>query len=141
MLTILIPEFFNAFDQVVENVQEDTYEEEEDDTEAMSAGEKEEGDEKKQQEQPSDSSNAESESLGLDQQDVSGQDVNQEDEVRPQVEVTEEVYNPGKPAQYADEGNLLNFYLADFFRAEYLSILDSTYPHLATHTTEPSVDV
>ena len=51
MLTILIPEFFNALDQVFENVQEDTYEEEEDDTEARSACEKEEGDEKKQQEQ------------------------------------------------------------------------------------------
>ena len=67
--------------------------------------------------------------------------MNPEDEVRPQVEVAEEEYNPGKPAQDADEGNLLNFDLADFFGAEYLSLLDSTKPHLATHTTEPSVVV
>ena len=51
--------------------------------------------------------------------------MNQEDEVRPQVEVTEEVYNPGKPAQDADEGNLLNFNLVDFFGAEYLSTLST----------------
>ena len=109
-------------------MQEDTYEEEEDDPEAGTAGEKEEGDEKEQQDQPSDSYNAESESLGLDQQDASGMDVNPEDEVMPQVELTEEVYNPGKPTQDADEGNLLNFDLADFFGAEYLSILDLTEP-------------
>ena len=36
--------------------------------------------------------------------------------------------------------NLLNFDLADFFGSEYLSLLDSNEPHLATHT-EPSVAI
>ena len=57
-----------------------------------------------------------------------------------EVEVAEEVYILGKPAQGANEGNLLNFDLTDFFGAEYLSLLDSTDPYLATHT-EPSVAI
>ena len=34
----------------------------------------------------------------------------------------------------ADVGNILNFDFSDFFGKEYLTFLDSTEPHQATHT-------
>ena len=57
-----------------------------------------------------------------------------------EVEVAEEVYIPAKLAQDADEGNLINFELADIFGAKYMSLLDYTEPRFATHT-EPSVAI
>ena len=51
-----------------------------------------------------------------------------------------EAYNPGSPVQTADEGNLLNFDLNEFFGNEHLSFLDSSDPHRATHT-KPSVGI
>ena len=56
-----------------------------------------------------------------------------------QVEEAEQEYNPGSLVQDDEEGNILNFYLSDFLDAEYLSLLDSTKPHLASHTSQPSV--
>ena len=40
----------------------------------------------------------------------------------------------------ADEGNLINFDLNEFFRSEYLSFLDSSEPHQTTNT-KPSVAI
>ena len=59
----------------------------------------------------------------------------------PQAKVAEKEYIPGQQTQEADEGNLLNFDLADFFRVEYLSLLDSSEPHLAKYTPEPTVAI
>ena len=53
---------------------------------------------------------------------------------------SEEVYIPVQQAGTADEGNLLNFDLSEFFESEYLSFLDSPEPHQATQT-KPSVAI
>ena len=77
--------------------------------------------------------------LNLDQPEASGVLKSPQEEITPVVEVAEEDYNPGSPSHNAEEGNLLNFDLADFFGKEYLSFLDSTEPHQAKHTREPSL--
>ena len=119
-----IRELFNALDQGVLDVQDEEAE-----------------DEEEQNDQDSDSSNAELESLDLDQPKDSGVQKSPEKEITPEVEITTEGYNPGCPARNADDGNLLNFDLKDFFGKEYLSFLDSNEPHQAQHIPEPSVAI
>ena len=123
-ITDPIHEFFNACDQVVQDLQVEEGEEEEDE----------------QDDQDIDSSNVESESLDHDQPEPSGVQKSTKDEILPEVEVAEEVYNPGYPAQNADKGNLPNFDLGDLFGNKYLSFLDLHEPHQKTHT-EPSVAI
>ena len=126
-ITNHIRNFFIALDQVVANVQE----------------EEEAGDEEHQEDQDdqgSDSSNVESESLDLDQPEASGIQKSPEITKAPAGQVSEEVYIPEQQSEAADEGNLLNFDLGDFFGSEYLSFLDSTEPHQALHT-QPSVGI
>ena len=85
-ITDPVCEFFNALDQVVQDMQDKVDEEEEgDDPEAGSVNDQEGSGEEDQPDQDSDSSNTESESLGLDQKNSGDQDVNQQDEIRPQL--------------------------------------------------------
>ena len=112
-----IRNFFIALDLVAEDVND--IEESEDDEE---------------DDQDNDTPNAETESLDLDQFDASGVQKSPKATRAPEGQVSEEVYIHVQQAGTADEGNLLNFDLSEFFESEYLSFLDSFEPHQATHT-------
>ena len=90
--------------------------------------------------QGSNSSNAESESLDLDQPKASGVQKSPEISNAPEKQATEEDYITGQENVDADQGNLLCFDLSDFFGKEYMSFLDSIEPHQALHT-QPSVAI
>ena len=70
--------------------------------------------------QDSDSPNAESESLDLDQPKTSGVPKSPEVTRAPGGQVSEEVYIHVQQVGAADEGNLLNFDVIEFFGSEYL---------------------
>ena len=104
-ITDHIHDFFNVIDQVVQDVQDTSDEEEGNDPEGGNeGGQEEEAEGAGQEDQASYSSDAESESLDLDQQENIGQDSNPVDEVMQQVEEAEQAYNPGSPAQDVEEG-------------------------------------
>ena len=88
----------------------------------------------------SDSSNVESESLDLDHPEASGVQKSPEISNAPEKQDAEEDYVPGQENVDADQGNLLNFDLSEFFGSEYLSFLDSSEPHQAT-LSKPSVAI
>ena len=111
-VTYHIRQFFNALDLVVEDVSDD-----------------ETGKDDREDDQDSDSPNAESESLDLYQPEASGIQKSPEVIKAAEGKVSEEVYIPLQQAQTADEGNLINFDLIEFFGSEYLSFLDSSEPH------------
>ena len=122
-VTVFIQDFFNTLDLVGA-------------TEHVGVG----GDHEEGEDGDSDSSDAQPESLNLDQPGTSGVQKSPELTNAPEVEAAEEGYVPGQEAVDAEQGNLLNFDLSEFFGSEYLSFLDSSKP-TSLPISKPSVAI
>ena len=95
IITDHIHEFFNAIDNVFQDVEASAYGEDENDPDAGNGGGNgEQSEEEGQADQASDTSDAEIETLAPDQQENLAQDTNPVDEVMPQVEEAVQEYNP-----------------------------------------------